>query len=255
MIKENDSILKIEELLEKNFKKSGNIKDFYKNKYLFYVYSTDVKDVNKKFLFLLENPAKFSDKGCLAGEKGELKGAKNSKEFIGVCKEYFKIWVDNNPVFNDISREYGPLLDEKDYAITDANKLRYGEMTKRLYNKFDKKEVKILMKEILKKEIKAIKPKVIFAMGNTAKDYLLEIFDRDNAGLTEGICSVHGELFVAHFDGNPIYVMPLLHPSGKTNYPRDAYTCYMNEGIKNLEKELQIKLIGVRENYDKSNPL
>ncbi|PIN93455.1 hypothetical protein COU54_02950 [Candidatus Pacearchaeota archaeon CG10_big_fil_rev_8_21_14_0_10_31_24] len=239
----------IEELIKPYLKKSKD-----NNYFKYYVSTIDGRP--KKIFFLLEKPGRPQDKK--QNEESESESERIAKlkygeyeEHIGICIEYLKKWIKKNKVFQEILEKYGFLLDEENYAITDTMKLTpafYDEF----YDKFSKKErkkteikeaeknIRKIMIKILKKEIGLINPQVIFIMGTGALKYITDNFKFEE-NMCKKICKIHGDLFKVK--DKEMWVMPLLHPSDRTNYPKKAYTYYMQVGIEKLKGKLNMKLI------------
>lgn len=221
---------------------------YKENSHLLYVVSVDGSE--KDFFFLFEKPGKIN-----GNEMKELEKSRGDyKKFVETCQKFFNAWAQENKTMTKVKNVYG-LLGQGDYALTDANKLSFSQIEKHYPGKIKPhdKEIEKIMQKILIEEIRTVNPSIIFAMGNTAKDYLLKIMkfgDEHTKKLGKGgkditgICELHGDLLTADFDGKNIFVMPLLHPSSRTNCPKDAYTHYMKKGIKEFEETPEgIKLV------------
>ncbi|MFB6216110.1 MAG: hypothetical protein ABEJ03_03845 [Candidatus Nanohaloarchaea archaeon] len=107
--------------------------------------------------------------------------------------------------------------------------------------------------EIVVQEISKIDPNVVFCFGTKPWKAIRRNAEvepvSDEYGVESGITSVHGGLYKADFEAemdfepelvdqisaSEVYVIPLAHMSRAKNYIRDSYTCYMDNGLDELD--------------------
>ncbi len=83
----------------------------------------------------------------------------------------------------------------------------------------------------LRKQIAAIKPKVICSLGNYATKFFLAGGEVDKMNSQEGITRVHGKVREIDFEGLKIKLIPLFHP---------AAIIYNRGLIKSWEEDMEI---------------
>ena len=251
IIKEIESCEECKKIFPQKFRKRG---------YTFYADHV----ANYEFMMVLQNPL-FNNKRH-AAEKSEADRASSLRDRIKVHQSFFSKWFLSGPNksfvkrFLELFKEKGLIAFDnlKDYVngqffsdfyVTDL--IKYWCYTKEIKDNHRKHAIKHL-----RKEIEAVKPRLMLVFSTRVWDVFLKEFESEyNLQPIKGwktikkqgdpersekkLANAHGFLFQGRYDKNrKFFVLPLFHLSVNARYMllRDSYFQYMKEGLEDYLK-------------------
>jgi len=190
-------------------------------------------------MIIIQNPGDLKEGDQ---EKEDLKKCDNNEQFIKICREAFQGWIEkkqNKNFWSEVIKN----VQKIDPNIKIENILEYFYITDVIKKRGKDTEVQPFEKEILKREVETVIPKLILVCGSRAWNSIKDIFEtgiiKINNEKDGGIGTVqkeHGFLF--KLKNQEMYIIPLLHFSARVrmNSPRNSYYDYMNEGFEEFMK-------------------
>ncbi len=219
------------------------------DRYGFAIYVGFNENIKKRdFMMILQNPGSPGKK-----EEKEIKNSTNDKKALDLNIKYMKEWIErkNNWFWSgNKERSSSGFIEilRKLLDVEELNKqeiLNYVYLTDIVKKRGETEEIDKIIKEkgkkerkqkaeshkLIKKEIKIVKPKLIFVIGTRAWESIKEIYGlepKQSCKKEEKVTKAHGYLFKIK---NGPYVIPLAHFSGRNNYLRESYLDYLEEGV------------------------